>query len=210
MIKIAVLVIGIFVCSMAVFSQSDVTVNEKRINYGFNLGINHSILLGNEMLPSNASLSNNIGFSLGVLADFKASRFLLISPKAELSFNNSSVKFSGITGFHGEYEVMPISLGFMTHFIFKKNNAKLSPYFFFGPNVKIPVFEKNNNSTTFSTNPDFAIDLGIGFDRPFSRFNFSPEIRYSFGLLNVNQHPSLQTLNFHNVSLLFNFLEKSD
>jgi outer membrane protein W len=204
--KKVIFVAGLLMSSLTVFSQSESGVNEKRMKYGFNLGINYSNLLDNEMLPSNASLSNNLGFRLGILADYKISKFLSVSPKAEVSFNNSEVNFTNIDGSQTEYEIMPISLDFMTHFIFKRNNEKLSPYFFFGPNVKIPISEKNDNSTTYSTKSDFAIDFGIGVDKPFTHFHFSPELRYSFGLLNINQNPSIQSLYFHNISLVFNFL----
>ena len=203
--KKVIFVTGLLISSLTVFSQSESTV-DKRMKYGFNLGINYSNLLDNEMLSSNASLSNNLGFRLGILADYKISKFLSISPKSEMSFNNGVINFNNIDGSQTEYEIMPISLDFMAHFIFKKNNVKLSPYFFFGPNVKIPVSKKNDNSTTYSTSSDFAIDFGIGLDKPFTHFNFSPELRYSFGLLNINQHPSIQSLNFHNISLVFNFL----
>ena len=79
------------------------------------------------MLPSNATLSNNLGFRLGILADYKIYKSLSISPKAELSFNNGKINFINIDGSNTEYEIMPISLDFMAHFIFKKNNSKLSP-----------------------------------------------------------------------------------
>lgn len=204
--KKVVFVVGLLISSFAVFSQSDSNTLEKRLKYGFNLGMNQSNVLDNGKLPSNASLSNNLGFRLGILADYKISKFLSISPKAEMSFNNGEVNFTNIDDTKTEYEIMPISLDLMTHFTFKKNNEKLSPYFFFGPNVKIPISEKNDNSTTFSTKPDFAIDFGIGVDRPFTHFHFSPELRYSFGLLNINQNPSIQSLYFHNISLVFNFL----
>ena len=204
--KKVVFVVGLLISSFAVFSQSDSNTIEKRLKYGFNLGMNQSNVLDNRKLPSNASLSNNLGFRLGILADYKISKFLSVSPKAEVSFNNSEVNFTNFDGSQTEYEIMPISLDFMTHFIFKRNNEKLSPYFFFGPNVKIPISEKNNNSTPYSTKSDFAIDFGIGVDKPFTHFHFSPELRYSFGLLNINQNPSIQSLYFHNISLVFNFL----
>ena len=203
--KKVILVITLFSCSLAAFSQSAGTVNERRIKYGFNLGVNYSNLLGKEMLPSNASLSNNWGFRLGILADYRIYNFLSVSPKAEVSFNNSRLSFSNTDG-STAYSVMPVSFELVTHFIFKKKNEKLSPYFFFGPNLKIPISKKLENSTTFPTNADFAIDFGVGIDKSFTKFNFSPELRYSFGLLNVNKHPSIQSLSFHNISLVFNFL----
>jgi len=118
--KKVIFVTGLFISSLTVFSQSEGSVNEKRMKCGFSLGINHSNLLDNEMLSSNASLSNNLGFRLGILSDYKISKFLSISPKAEMSFNNSEVNFNNIDGSQTEYEIMPISLDLMAHFIFKK------------------------------------------------------------------------------------------
>ena len=169
--KKVILVAGLFISYLTVFSQSESNANEKRMKYGLNIGINYSNLLDNEMLPSNASISNDLGFRLGILADYRIFKFLSVSPKAELSFNNSKVNFTQIDGSETEYEIMPVSLNFMTHFIFKKNNEKLIPYFFFGPNVKVPISEKSNNSMTFGTNSDFAIDFGIGVDKPLTDFN---------------------------------------
>jgi len=191
--------------SLVIFSQSENVDNKKRMKYGFNIGLNHSNLIDNNTLSTNASISNNMGFRLGILADYRISKILFLSPKAELSFNNSKVEFSSSVGSQTEYQVMPVSLDLMAHLVFKKDNEKLSPYFLVGPNVKIPVSKKNYNSSTFSTNSDFAIDFGFGVDNALSYFNFSPELRSSFGLFNINQHPSIQSLNFHNISLVFNF-----
>lgn len=202
--KKVVFVLCLF-CSFTVFSQSDNTINEKRLKCGFNLGLNHTNILDKGMLPNNASLSNDLGIRLGLLADFKVSNFLSISPKAEMSFNKGRINFTNIDGSQTRYEIMPISIDFMAHFIFKKQNEKMSPFIFFGPNVKVPISKKTDNSTVYSTNSDFAIDFGVGLDNSFTYFNFSPELRYSFGLLNVNQHPAIQTLNFHSISLVFNF-----
>ncbi len=204
--KKVVFVSVLFVTALTAFSQSGGTPSEKRMRYGFNLGVNYSNLLADDALPGNATLSNNLGFRLGLLADYQISKSVSISPKAELSFNNSKVNFTYEDGSQPVYKVLPVSLDFMTHFIFKKNNEQLSPYFFIGPNVKVPVSKRTDDSTTFSTNADFAIDFGIGLDKAFTNFHILPELRYSFGLLNINQHPSLQTLNFHNIALVFNFL----
>ena len=77
--KKVIFVIGLFVSSSSLFSQSENTLNEKQIKYGFNLGINHSNLINNATLPSNATLSNNLGFRLGILADYKIYKSLSIS-----------------------------------------------------------------------------------------------------------------------------------
>ena len=74
--KKVVFVVGLLISSFAVFSQSYSNTIEKRLKYGFNLVINQSNVLDNRKLPSNASLSNNLGFRLGILADYKISKFL--------------------------------------------------------------------------------------------------------------------------------------
>lgn len=203
-----IFVMGLLISSLSAFSQSDSEAGDKRLKYGFNLGVNYSNLLENEMLPSNAAVSNNLGFRVGILADYRISKLFSVSPKAELSFNESKVNFTHNDDSQSVYEVLPMSLDFMAHFTFKDNNEKLSPYFFFGPNVRIPVSNRSEDPATFSTRADFAIDFGIGVDKSLKHFNFSPELRYSFGLLNVNQNPMIQSLYLHNISLVFNFLGK--
>lgn len=204
--KKVVFVAGFLISTLNTFSQSEIASSEKRMKIGFNAGINQSNFINKEKLPPNASLSNHLGFRLGILADYKITNFLSVSPKAELSFNSSKLKFANTDGSHTKYEIMPISLDFMAHFIFKKNYKNLSPYFYFGPDVKNPISKKNNTSRTFTTYSDFAIDFGIGIEKGFTHFNFCPELRCSFGLLNVNQDPLIQKLYFHNISLIFNFL----
>ena len=85
--------------------------------------MNCSNLLGEplEIYPnSNVSFSNDLGFRLGVLADYAVSKNFSISPKAELSLNNSTINLTQDDGSVSEFDVMPISLEFMTHFIIKK------------------------------------------------------------------------------------------
>jgi hypothetical protein len=204
--KKVVLLIGLIYYYANVFSQTESTFKEKKMKYGFNVGVNYPNVLDRGGLPDNASKSNNVGFQLGVLAEYKVFKLFSISPKAELSFNNGKINFINVDGTQSRYRVMPISLDFMAHFIFKDQKEKLSPYFYFGPNIKIPISKKSDNSAVYSTKPDFAIDFGIGIDKAFAHFNFSPELRYSIGLLNINRNPSIQSLYFHKISLIFNLM----
>ena len=66
-----------------------------------------------EIYPnSNVSFSNDLGFRLGVLADYTVSKNFSISPKAELSLNNSTINLTQDDGSVSEFDVMPISLEF--------------------------------------------------------------------------------------------------
>lgn len=175
----------------------------KRINFGFNLGVNYSNLVGLSQ-SENASSVNKAGLRLGVLADIKLAKFLYVSPKAELSFNDSRVDFYNSS--FEDYQIYSTTLDFMSHFIFKKKNDKLSPYIFVGPNVKMPISSDGSSTTVYKGNNDFAIDFGIGLEKNLKFFNFAPELRYSMGLRNVNSNPMLEEeVNFHNISLVLNF-----
>ncbi len=181
-------------------------IHIKKLTFGFNLGVNYSNLLAGEIFPANASVSNDIGFRLGALANIHLEKFLSISPKIEISINNSKVDFTNTAAPQNEYKVMPVTLDLMSHFVIRaKRRHNITPYFLIGPNIKIPVTRKSKNSTHFTSNSDFAFDLGIGLDKHSALLQFSPEIRYSLGMLNVNRHPSISSLSFHNLSLVINF-----
>lgn len=204
--KKVIFVIGILMSCFPALSQSEDHEDESRIKFGFNLGANYSNLMADGALPSDAFITNGPGFRLGLIADYNVLDFLSISPKSEMSFNNGEVNFVNPDGSLSVYSIMPISLDFMVHFIFKKKEGNLRPYFYFGPDFKIPVKKKSSNPVTYSSNADLAIDFGIGLDKAFAEFHFAPEIRYSFGLLNVNQNPAIPSLSFHNISVIFNFI----
>ncbi len=160
-----------------------------------------------EIAEKNEALIKGVdpGIRMGIFAEYEALDFLFIAPRAELSFNNGKVDLPNLDGSNSVYEVMPISLDLMAHFIFKKEGSRLSPYFLVGPNFKMPLSQKTDDTTEFPTAPDFAIDFGIGVDKAFRDFWFAPELRYSYGLLNVNENPAIQSLGFHSVSLVLNF-----
>ena len=203
--KTAVLLTSMLLCSIIVFSQTENIKNEAKYKFGFNLGANYSNLQSKETLPSNVKISNGIGFSLGVFMDYSISENFIFSPKSELSFYNSSVEFVNSDNSNYTYEIFPISLNLMTHFAYKIGTGKANPYFFTGPNFKIPLSKRPDSSSEFYTNSDFAIDFGIRLENKIKYFIFAPELEYSLGLLNLNQNPTLQALNFHNVSLVLNF-----
>ncbi|MCK4662211.1 MAG: PorT family protein [Bacteroidales bacterium] len=201
--KNVVLLTVMLLSSIIGLSQTESSDNDSKFRFGFNLGADYSNLQSKETLPSNANISNGVGFSFGAFMDYSISKNFLFSPKSELSFNNSSVDFENID--NSTYEIFPISLDFMIHFVYKIGNSNNIPYLLIGPKLKLPIEKKSTSSTEFKINPDFAIDFGIGLENKTKYFIFAPELRYSFGLLNVNQNPTLQTLNFHNISLILNF-----
>ncbi len=204
--KNAVLLTSMLLWTVIVFSQTESDKSDSKFKFGFNLGANYSNLKSKEALPDYAKISNGVGFSLGVFMDYSIAENFTISPKSELAFYNSSVEIANNNNKSiYTYEIFPVSLNFMAHFAYKIRNSKIVPYFFAGPNFKIPISKKPDSSSEFYTEPDFAIDFGIGLENRIKHFIFAPELKYSLGLLNINQYPGLKTLNFHNISLILNF-----
>lgn len=192
-------------CTFIVFAQSENTAIDSKVRFGFNLGTNYSLLQSKETLSGNSEIYNGIGAKIGLFMDYSISKNLLFSPKTELAFNKSGIETTNNDNSLSTYKVFPISLDIMTHFVYKIGYGKGIPYLLAGPNFRLPLKNKPKSSSEFKNKPDFAIDFGIGLENKLKCFIFAPEIRYSLGLLNVNQNPTFQTLKYHNVSLVLNF-----
>lgn len=186
------------------FAQSDNTLKDRKWKFGFDLGLNYSYAIVNKPLPNHATLTNKIGFRLGVLAEYKISKLISLSPKTELSFNNAIIEYEYNPL---PYRIMPVTLELMTPVLFNLENIKLNPYCFVGPNVKIPLSKKTVDPSFFPAQTDLSIDFGIGVRKGFSSFNFSPELRFSFGFLNINRDPAMNYLYNQSISLVLKFIE---
>jgi hypothetical protein len=101
-------------------------------------------------------------------------------------------------------ELYPVSLGFKTHFHIILERKKNSPYLIVGSSARFSIENMDNTSTTNFKSPlNFALDFGLGFDSKLDFFTFSPEIVYSYGLVNVN--PITDDTHYHKLSLVLNF-----
>lgn len=200
------LLAAFLICSFSAFSQSETESSEKKFKFGINLGLNHSNLIIDEAnVSTDIGFLNDIGFQLGILTDYQFLKYISFSPRAKIAFNESNLLITD-NGVTKKYAIMPIELGISTYLIFRKPTGKMKPYLFVGPTFKAPLTEQTTTSDEFGTNPDLSIDFGIGLENVFEHFSFAPEFRYSYGLLHVNQNPTLRSLRLHQVSLVFNFL----
>lgn len=203
--KKLILAACIALCTFVVFAQSEGDDVDKKLRVGFNLGTNYSFLHSKEPLPDNSEIYQGIGAKIGLLMDYSISGRLLFSPKAELGFNNSGIETANNDDSKSTYEVFPGSLDIMTHFVYRIGDGKSVPYLLLGPGFRIPLDNNPKITSEFRNKPDLAVDFGIGLENRLRYFIFAPEIRYSYGLLNVNENPAFQTLNYHNISLVLNF-----
>ena len=173
--------------------------------YGFSIGVNQSLLTSND-LPDNVSLNNDLGIRLGLRGEFQLKGRFQFAPKIEISFNGSEAKHMQSDGSELVYAIAPVTLEFKPHFVCKLNEAKVTPYILLGPSLNIPLSPAQSGQLYIPTDTDVAIDVGIGFDRFLSHFNFVPELRYSYGLLDINQQAGFYPLYFHSVTLSLGFI----
>jgi hypothetical protein len=191
--------------AFAVFSQTENQKIDGKFRFGFNLATNYSLLRSEESLTSNSKIYGGIGARLGVFMEYSISEHFIFSPKTEFAFNKSGIETTNSDQSKSKYRIFPYSIDFMTHFLYKFGDKKTAPYLLLGPNFRLPLDHNARSSSAFKNNPDLAIDFGIGLENKFKQFIFAPELRYSLGLLNINNNPTFQTLKYHNVSLVLNF-----
>lgn len=174
-------------------------------HFGFSIGANYSNLQSRHTLPDNISISNNAGFRLGLLAEIQLAEKWRFSPKVEAAYNVCSVRIMDADKYFVTHKVMPVSLEVMSHFVWMMNNRKRSLYLLAGPGFKMSVINRVETSTDFKTKPCFSFDVGLGINNWSKHVIVTPEIRYAFGLQNINTNPQLQSLYFHSISLVLSF-----
>lgn len=204
--KKVVLSVVILFLSIHLFSQTKQKPADPKFRFGLSFGPNYSHLYSQEALPTNADIENGIGFKLGVLMEYSLSKYLSISPKLELSYNNSKLVFLAPDNSKFSYTINPVDLDFMTHLIYKTGKGKQNVYFLAGPNLKFPLAKKSSSYKDFNTKTDLAFDFGIGLENKYRYFRFAPELRFSIGCLNISDDTTiLSNLKMNTISLVFNF-----
>jgi len=187
-------------------AQFDNPVRNKKLKYGFNIGVNYSNL---QVRQTNEDLQvvNATGVTLGIIIAYPFNEHWSISPEADIVFNNSKVYMPQPTENTLISDVYPSLIELSTHMLYKAKGEKIKPYVIFGPNFMIPVLDPKIISSQIAKS-DLAIDIGIGADKMFSNFCFAPELRYSYGFINILNDNVIQKMKFNTVSLIFNFRVK--
>lgn len=208
-ICVALSLLGLITVGSAQSSTNTEDIKPKSHNFlfGFSFGANYTQMNSKSDLPTNASLTNGIGGRLGVNGEYVHSSFLQLRLSSELVFNSSRVNFSnGNNEIVDHYHAKPVSMDIMGHIKLQNGLGKNDVYVVFGPSVTVSVNKKNLTSTDYSTNTALNADVGCGYNINLKYFSVAPEIRYSYGLSNINAHPQLTDL--YSNSLIFSLVFK--
>lgn len=196
-ILLVILLLGFYSTS---FSQ---TSDDKKVRYGFSLGLNRADFQFSEDFD-HLKIQNNFGFNLGILMDYQLSNHFIISPKAELAFYEGSVNYTNL--FEVQHVLDPIMIDLSAQLKYSIKANKEGFYIIAGPKVQIPLNNNSQTSTVFNFPTNYTLDIGTGFNLKSKYYNFSPEIKYSFGLRTINPNPTVPLVRFNSLSLTFNFL----
>lgn len=211
--------------AQAQFSSTDNLPNydDKQMHYGFTIGLNATrfkYTLSDYYLASDSFQSITAkrvpGFSLGFVVSYRLNDFFDLRLLPTVAFYERDLIFKGMKSGLETPEVtestfieLPLVVKYKSQ---RRRNLRMYMVGGIKPGIEVGAKKKDKRASELRTqNFDFSIDYGFGFDIYYPLFKFSPEIRFSHGILNMlNNDPnaysqSLNMLLTHTVSLYFHF-----
>lgn len=231
--KVIALILFFSVSTMHVFAQgrkAGVTLHrvesdQKTLKYGFLLGI-HNNSYGIKYSDrfdtaeydqiSSITSARNAGFDLGFMVNFRLADQLSIRlVPVKIGLYQSIVEYQNIDGTVNEQliESTRIEPGvFMKYRSIRRSNTRM--YVIAGLSASVRSGKEDlvtNDDRLEISKANFKFEVGIGMDNYFEFFKFSPEFRYSRGLINVMNrqdnifHNGLSRITTHNFTLYLHF-----
>lgn len=204
-LKIALVVLAFLVCTNAsgqLFRwarQHNPNYDERKFSYGFSIGLhtssyqlNYSDKFVSKAYDTVSSIQPQFlpGFSLGFLVNYRINDLLdlRVMPKAGFYSHRLTYFFTNRTTQYQPVETtlveFPILLKFKS---VRRGNVRM--YMIGGITPAFEASGKNDIGNATGTIPilrrNVSLEAGMGFDFYFPLFKFSPEIRFSRGIVNM-------------------------
>ena len=228
---LAVLLLLIFI-SLGAFGQRgkkqifNPNYDNKFVSYGFLLQIQtttyqtkYSDVFVSDAFDSVYAINSkwSTGFSLGFLINFRLERYFDLRITPTVAFQEYKVDYEFVNQptdnqlISSTYVDVPILLKYKS---VRRGNARM--YFVGGLKPGFQVSSKNpdeelGNEFLITNNFNLSGEIGVGVDIYYPLFKFSPEIRYSGGLLNILGNKTndygigLDRVNTQTISLILFF-----
>ena len=205
------LLLGLLSQAPDAFAQNPVTnsrenlvgYDNRLLTYGFTLGV-HSSSLRLKFSESfvedptfnnvaNITSPNGFGFSIGFLASLRLAQYLDLRLMPKVGFYQYSIDYQYTTPatpdktFFADFTTIDLPLLFKYKSQRRKN---FRMFYVAGVSPTIDVTgkkqrEENEEEGLQLSGDNLSLEVGFGTDLYFPLFKFSPEIRYSYGLVNV-------------------------
>lgn len=177
--------------------QNKPFIDERRFHYGFFVGVHDQSLglenngytdpdTGAQWLASTDR--TNFGFSVGVLGEWKMTRWLALRVQPSLHFGSKHISFRNLaTQEEDAQDMKSCYVGVPVDF--KMSGPRFNNY---RPYVVLgvaPMYDlTTGKQTKLKTKPfNFLFEAGLGCDLYMPFFKFIPELKFCFGLGNVLQ-----------------------
>lgn len=198
--------------------------DERILHYGFTLGLNstrynlvHSAQYAKTDTVLSALSPRSVGFSLGFVLNYKLADYFDVRLLPTVAFYERTVIYELKNAEDGPVSQVTestfIELPFLASYK-SQRRGNFRVYLVGGikPGIEAGAKKKEKKETELRTNNfDLSVDYGFGVDIYYPLFKWSPEIRFSHGILNMlNDDPnvysrSLNRLTTHTVSLYLHF-----
>lgn len=195
--------------------------DDKFMHYGFTLGVNAS---GFKSKVSSGYFDNDTtlnvsptytpGFSLGFIVNFRLHEHFDLRILPTVGFYSRSVTYDftnsiDIQTIESTFMEIPLLLKYKS---MRRGNSRVYVLGGFKAAIEAGAKKKQRKSSDLRTNGfDLCLDLGVGMDLYCPLFKFSPELRFSHGLLDLLSNDpnvyssSLSRLSSNTISLFLNF-----
>ena len=198
---------GFLLFSIPAFSQNPansrenlIEYDQRLISYGFTLGVHSSALRlrFSDGFTKNDTVANIVGrngggFSIGFLTNLRLAQYLDLRLLPKVGFYQYSVDYQFLNpdypeeNFFADFTTidLPLMLKYKSQ---RRGNYRM--FYVGGVTPTIDVTGKkqrqeNEEEGLRLKGDNLSLELGFGTDIYFPLFKFSPEIRYSYGLINV-------------------------
>lgn len=173
--------------------------DDKKLTYGFLIGLHTSIYQieysDTFVSPSLDSVHSVIpswrpGFSLGFIVNYRLTEFLDLRLTPEVAFYEHKLRYNYIDGTSLDHLVETTMVEFpllLKYKSMRRGNVRMYMIGGFKPGIEASGKKEVENTTKGMEVKSVNVNLeaGLGFDLYFPLFKFSPELRFSRGMMDV-------------------------
>jgi len=225
-----VLALALTVCVCAAEAQRNTWVQKnnpnydnKKLTYGFLIALHSSIYqikYSDKFITHPFDTVNSVnsswtsGFSLGFIVNYRLTEYLDVRLTPQVSFYEQQVQYRYTDERIDNQRVESTMVEFpmlMKYKSERRGNVRMYMIGGVKPAIEASGKKHDNGDHLEIGNSNVSLEAGFGFDLYYPLFKFSPEIRFSRGIVNVLGNPNnpygqpLQRMNTNTITLYFLF-----
>jgi len=225
-----ILVLALVLCSLASVAQekrwvqrNNPNYDNRKLTYGFLIGLHSSIYQINysdQFITQSFDTLHSVnsswtsGFSLGFIVNYRLNEYLDLRLTPEVAFYEQKVRYQFTNEGFEDARVESTMVEFPVLLKYKsERRGNIRMYMIGGikPAIEASGKKDNTKEELEVIGSNLSLEAGFGFDLYYPLFKFSPEIRFSRGIIDIlgNQTNAygqpIQRVNTNTVTVYFLF-----